>query len=181
MTRAVYLLGGPGVGKSTLMAYLLRDWKKEPYGRLTDRELFGHELVRGQEHGMYLGHLRDFYPGTDALSLSVAPQARLWVEFLMPHKLDWVFGEGTRLGNIGFLSVLAEYTDLHVFHLMLDPAKAALRRETRGGKLLTDKFCKMVTSGAASTAAACREAGIWVSNIDASLPVEELASVTQLM
>lgn len=164
MTRSIYIVGGPGSGKSTLMADLLDGWEVGPYVRFTKREMFGHYLIHPEKGlGAYLGHLRPEYPGTDALSLSVAPQALSWLEDTLPLLgLGWVFGEGARLSHMGFLEELAACTDLTVIHLMVDPEEAARRRQARGGKLLSEKYCKVATSKANNVAAACREAGIKV-------------------
>lgn len=162
MTKSIYIIGGPGAGKSTLMAHLLEGWDVGPYTRW-QREVFGHLLEHPEKGwGAYLGHLRPEYPGTDALSLSVAPQALSWLESLPLLGLDWVFGEGARLSHLGFLEALNGYTDLTVVYLEIDPEEAARRREARGGKLLSDQYCKMATSKARNVVAACRSAGIRV-------------------
>lgn len=163
MTAATYIIGAPGSGKSTRMARLIEPWSVGPYVRLTKRELFGHYLAGpGGSLGVYLGHLRDEYPGTDALSLSVAPQALLWVQALPLLGLDVVYGEGVRLAHIGFLTALNEVTDLTVLHMLVDPEVAAARRLARGGKQLSDHYCRIATSRALNAAQACREAGIKV-------------------
>lgn len=164
MTQSVYIIGAPGSGKSTRMSELLDGWKVGPYVRFTAREMFGHYLSHPVEgYGAYLGHLRPEYPGTDALSLSVAPQANIWLERTLPLLgLDWIFGEGARLGHMGFLTELAECTDLTVIYLTVDPEEAARRRVARGGKLLSEQFCKTQTTKAHNVATACREAGIQV-------------------
>lgn len=165
VTQAVYIIGAPGSGKSTLMAELLQGWEVGPYTKWTKRELFGHYLEHLEEgRGAYLGHLRPEYPGTDALSLSVAPQALLWLDSLPLLGLDWVFGEGVRLGHLGFLTALAACTDLTVIHLQIDPEVVAQRRLERGGKMLSDTWCKNATTRADNCAAACREAGIRVDS-----------------
>jgi hypothetical protein len=162
MTRAIYIIGGPGSGKSTLMAQLLEGWAVGPYTRW-GREVFGHYLEHPEKgRGAYLGHLRPEYPGTDALSLSAAPRVLEWLEALPLLGLDWLFGEGARLTHMGFLAVLAEKTDLTVVHLDVDPEVAAARRVARGGKQMTDRYCKLAFSKANNAAAACREAGIRV-------------------
>ncbi len=163
MTRAIYIVGAPGSGKSTLMRELLRGWDVGPYTKWTTRELFGHYLEHPEKgRGAYIGHLRPEYPGTDALSLSVQPQALLWLEALPLLGLDWVFGEGVRLGYPKFLIALAQYTDLTVIHLKISPEEAARRRLVRGGKQMTDNWCRVATSRANNAAEACREAGIRV-------------------
>jgi len=163
VTQAIYIVGGPGAGKSTLMAHLLEGWAIGPYTKWTSREMFGHLLEHPKKgRGAYLGHLRPEYPGTDALSLSVAPQALLWAEALPLLGLDWVFGEGVRLSHLGFLSALHEVTDLTVIYLNVDPEEAARRRAGRPGKVLSDQFCKSQTTRAANVADACRKAGILV-------------------
>lgn len=165
MTRATYIVGAPGSGKSTLMAQFLLGWEVSPYMRWTSREMFGHYLHHPRHgHGAYLGHLRADYSGTDALSLSVAPQALLWLEALPLLGLDWVWGEGTRLGHIGFLSALAARTDLKVVHLRVSPELAAERRAARSGKKLSEQYCKIATTKADNVAAACRAAGIEVES-----------------
>lgn len=164
MTRSLYIIGAPGSGKSTLMGQLLEGWEVGPYQKWTRREMFGHYLTNPEKgRGAYLGHLRPEYPGTDALSLSVAPQALSWLGSLPLLGLDWVFGEGARLSHMGFLGALAHATDLTVIHLDVDPEEAARRRLARGGKMLSDQYCKVATSKATNVAAACREAGIKVS------------------
>lgn len=155
------------------MGQLLEGWEVGPYERWTSREMFGHYLWHPElGHGAYLGHLRPEYPGTDALSLSVAPQAIIWLESLPLLGLDWVFGEGVRLSHIAFLTALHTATDLTVVHLEVDPAVAQERRRARGGKQLSEHYCKMATSRANNAAAACREAGMKVLPGTTSVPGE---------
>jgi hypothetical protein len=152
------------------MADLLRGWEVGPYEKWTTREMFGHYLSHPVEGaGAYLGHLRPEYPGTDALSLSVAPQALLWLDSLPLLGLDWIFGEGARLSHIGFLSALHEATNLTVIYLQVDPEEAARRRQVRGGKLLSESYCKIATSKARNVVEACRASGIRVEERSSTL------------
>lgn len=163
MTEATYIIGGPASGKSTLMKELLQPWQPGPYVRLTRRELFGHYLHGSDGLGVHLGHLREgAYPGTDALSLSVAPQAMIWLESLPLMGFAQVLGEGMRLSHIGFLRGLHEVADLTVIHLQVDPELARERRAARGGKQLSEQFCKTATTKADNVAQVCRDAGIRV-------------------
>lgn len=182
MTSSIYLIGGPGSGKSTLMDALTRGWVFGPYERLTERELFGHHLVQQPitMHGVYLGHRRPEYPGTDALSLSVAPQALNWLETLDPT-LDWVFGEGARLAHSGFLAGLANRTRLLVVHLRVDPEVSEARRAIRPGKPLTPQYCKTAVTKSANTAAWCREVGITTLELEGTAPVEDLLDAVSIL
>ena len=156
------------------MRHLLQDWDAGPYQRLTSRELFGHPLIsQDLRLGVYLGHLRDEYPGTDALSLSVAPQALIWLETLQDN-VSWVFGEGTRLGHQSFLEALHARTELTIGYLTVSPEEALRRREARAGKLLSEQYCKIATSKAANIAAWCRTAGLRLVELDGTRGVEEL-------
>jgi hypothetical protein len=157
------------------MARLLEPWIPGSYVRLTPRELFGHWLLgEDLDLGVYLGRLRPEYPGTDALSLSVAPHALSWLETLDPG-LDLVLGEGARLSHAGFLQALAAKTDLLVVHLTVSPEESLRRREQRGGKLLTEKYVQAATTKAANTAMGCRVADISLLEMDGSRSVEDLS------
>lgn len=176
MTRSLYLLGGPGAGKSTLMARLVRDWAWGPYQRLIDRELFGHVGVGPDlEVGVYLGHLRPEYPGTDALSLSVAPHALRWLQRGPDPLVDWIFGEGARLAHRSFLGELGARTALVVVHLAVPPEVSAARRASRPGKMLTEQYCAAATTRAANTANWSREVGIPTLELDGTQGIEQLA------
>jgi hypothetical protein len=162
VTRSIYIIGAPGSGKSTAMAQLLEGWAMGPYTRW-QREIYGHYLEHPERgRGAYLGHLRPEFPGTDALSLSAGPRAVEWLDALPLLGLDWVLAEGARLAHMGFLLALNEATDLTVVYLDVDPEVAAQRRIDRGGKQLSEKFCKTMTTKSANIYKGCKEAGITI-------------------
>lgn len=132
MTRAFYFLGAPGVGKSTVMREMLKPWTVGEYVRFTEREMFGHHLYDAPRdlHGAYLGHLRPEFPGTDALSMSVQPEAIKWLQ-QNDGGQDFIFGEGARLGNVAFLTELARRSSLTVVLLTADQADIEARLAAR--------------------------------------------------
>jgi GTPase SAR1 family protein len=175
VTTAIYIIGGPGVGKSTVMAELMSGWEPGEYVRLTEREFFGHYLehpVLGR--GLYLGRLREQYPGTDALSLSVQPQALKWAESISSD-LTMVFGEGSRLANLAFLSALGRQTQLLVVHLTAGEEIARERRSQRpdDGNWKTGQrdtqsevWVRAQTSRAANLAKALRDRARFLNIVD---------------
>jgi hypothetical protein len=119
----LYVIGEPGAGKSTLVAYLTRGlWKREessPFAHL----VYACGVVE-------LGRRRAEFGGTDALSMAVQPQVLSWAEMTLP-KL--VIGEGARLGNLSFMTSMAAIGyDVHLVALE-GSEQAALQRRLRGG------------------------------------------------
>ena len=135
---ALYLLGAPGVGKSTVMAAYLkaRGWEMLRPHRRVHGKLVGHTMVSldGYPSGVYLGKHRPEFPGTDALSMAVAPDAREWAASIPTYaaSLDLIVGEGARLGNVGFLTALADVSRLTVVLLTASEERLTERRTARG-------------------------------------------------
>lgn len=198
MTRSVYLVGGPGTGKSTIMAHLLSAWDVGPYVRLGEREVFGHWLYNAdQGGGVYLGHLRPEYPGTDAFPLSACPHAIRWMENLMPPETAMLYGEGFRLGCKAFLEPLGQLTDMTVVHLLASPEVAAQRQAQRPGSNarqkdarrtpdkenvpITPQHVKASITRAANAAAWAQSAGHQVLTLDTTdISPEDLALAVDL-
>lgn len=149
MTKSVYIIGGAGTGKSTVMAgiidglgvYLedLEELWEESYVRkgsgLTVRvRLRGqrmYDIIEGEEVGIYLGLLRPSFPGTDALDNACVPVAKAWLQDAAELP-DVILGEGMLLGGGTFLELLAARTDLLVMHLTVDEEERVRRISDRG-------------------------------------------------
>lgn len=177
MTQAVYLIGGSGTGKSSLMQYMLDEptWMKGEYERICDlpdhngrKELHGHRL----EHellgsGVYLGHLREgAFPGTDALSQSVMPHALVWMQEAM--KYDHIYGEGDRLGKVKFLQALALISDLTVVWVTCSDEEAAARRASRGGEERKPSRIQSLLTQASNVASECFDMGARLVTLDST-------------
>ena len=163
MKHALYIIGEPGVGKSTLAAALTERYR----GAVL-------ECVQPFKHRHYangvteLGGKRDGFPGTDALSMAVQPKA---IEFLEdPTCTPLLLAEGDRLANDGYFKALlrAGY-DLHIFAL-IGARVAARRRQLRG----SEQDPKWVDSRRTKTLTLMERWGNRVTVADASLPTESL-------
>lgn len=131
MPDLVYLIGPPAAGKSTLMQRLTSGCDRTqapeeagvPHSRL-------HSPKTGDVVAVELGRARGRFPGTDALSMSIAPDARRWIG-TVPH--DLVLGEGDRLAIASFMMAAkdAGYV-VHLVYLHCDPAHLDARCAQRG-------------------------------------------------
>lgn len=123
VTRALYIVGGAGVGKSTFTGQLLAGLGAElgplelvrnlPMKGGAANPLSGHRVTPGD--GLYLGKMREQFPGSDGLSRTCGTTAAVWVtEGNLPA---YIIGEGATLTTARFLTALAANTDLLIVHL----------------------------------------------------------------
>ena len=130
MTKALYLIGGAGVGKTTILQKHTEAFTVSPAIRL-NKQLWAEPLQLGDVSAYRLGKARFSFAGTDALGMAVNPDAIEWVQ---EHPLpDFIYGEGQRLSNFRFLYALHSRTDLHVLHIVNN--NAHLMREERALRL----------------------------------------------
>lgn len=129
----VYLVGPPGVGKSSVMEALTAECD-----RLTALSTpVPHDVLciprdddQNADVALELGKRRESFSGTDALGMSIQPKAVEWIA-TRPHRL--VLGEGARLATVGFLhAARAAGYRLHLVHLQASDFTLAVRRRGRG-------------------------------------------------
>lgn len=162
MRRALYLIGGPGTGKSTTVRHVLKGVRLDEPGPVDGK----FPLLAGQKFrdssGVYLGKRGGKFPGTDRLSMAVAPQAVDWA--LSNRVPDVVIGEGARLGVAKFLAALSSSTDLIVGHLIADEHVVAGRFRKRGSEQ-SDSWVKGRRTAAENTARDLEAAGVKVLTV----------------
>lgn len=118
----LYIIGEPGVGKSTLLAHLTRGLEVER----TDSPI----PFRRYDCGVVeLGVRRPDFPGTDAYPMNAQPAV---VQFLTDVQPKLVIAEGDRLGNHKFFDE-ARLIGYHVQVVaIVGPEVAEMQRRIRG-------------------------------------------------
>lgn len=158
--RSVYIIGGAGTGKSTFMANLLTTLDVamgpcEVFHRRAKTNgvmdpISGHWLGSQAGRGLYIGRMRDSFPGTDGLSRSCSPVAIEWLE--TQQLPAFIIGEGATLATQGFLSVLSARTELMVVHLRAHPEEVRRRLLERGSNQ-PESFVRATATRSANLAA----------------------------
>jgi hypothetical protein len=136
MSKILFVVGEPGVGKSTLLGEAFEAFERAEVDHLTAggpmRELLwdGPRLF-GCELGRRLGKLPEDYPGTDTMSQTAIVGVDDWLR-AGADGLDVIVLEGTRLMNKRFVNAaLAGDHQLMIFYLY-GPQIARDRRDERG-------------------------------------------------
>lgn len=141
MTRSVYVIGGAGTGKSTFMAQLmdefildtraLSDIYESQNAQGSRLVLRGHDCIsKDVQRGVYLGCLRDQFPGTDGLDRASSKAATEWLRGA--ELSGFIIAEGATLTTTPFLLALDDRTDLLLVHLWAEPFVRELRYQERG-------------------------------------------------
>jgi hypothetical protein len=170
MTRSVYIIGGAGTGKSTFTRDLLgrlgcqmgplTDLYSKPNSRGTVITLRGHQLG---ENGIYLGCMREPFPGTDGLDrVSYIPGEEWLVEADLP---EFLIAEGATLAVRRFLYSLDVMTDLLILHLKTDELVKNFRLEERGAGQ-DEKFITATATRSENLANEMRQAGVYTVDVD---------------
>lgn len=127
MPDLTYVIGEPGVGKSTLVQAALEGlwWHR------VDKP-FAHMIYK--EKVVQLGRNKNGFNGTDALSMSVQPKVLDWLK-LEPY--DLVIAEGDRLATGSFFTRVIHETSYDLTIVLLKaPADLVERRRTYRARYL---------------------------------------------
>lgn len=183
MTRSVYVIGPPGVGKSTLMEGLLAGYTrlapvKVPSPPRTTSLVFEPLVVDRAGEGLAadalcLGYRRKQFSGTDALGMSVNPQAVAWANTGAATGWREIWGEGARLANRGFLLALDRHTDLTVVELVAGPMTLDARCFQRGSAQSVS-WRNGAATRARNLSSALMMNGVRVVTIDADRPAADV-------
>lgn len=161
MTQAVYVIGGAGTGKSTFTAALI-ERLGVALGPLEDLHskrnakalvtLRGHRMYEPGDpqqgySGLYLGVMRDEFPGSDGLDRATSPTGEEWLNMdsLGSHLPNMILAEGATLATRRFLYALNQSTDLLVIALECDPVIHDLRLLARGAGQVSSFVLSTVT------------------------------------
>lgn len=159
----LYLIGEPGVGKSTLMAELVKGKRRRVMTKPFAHTVYEDGLVQlGRERS-------NGFSGTDALSMSVSPLA---ITTLQSGAWPRIVGEGDRLAHAKFFDgVLAAGYALEVVLLEAPSFVLKHRRRERGSN--------QDASWLAGRATKVRNVAdkYTTTTLDATLPVADLADL----
>ena len=174
---AVYLVGAPGVGKTTVMDVLLGGADRGAPERVGDGVLRVEPLRRaGDLVGVHLGVTRPEFGGTDGLGMAVAPDAVRWLDDPdAPYARERVWGEGARLGIPAFLRALSARGPTTVVLLTLDAEALAERLAGRNGDQ-DPTWRKGAATRAENAAIAAAAAGAEVWRVDAAGSPDEVVA-----
>lgn len=138
--RLLYVIGEPGVGKTTLVRAVTRvpsEVQTKPYISWTHYT----------DLACQLGYDRQPFGGTDALGMAAQNHVLAW---LNTKPYQYILGEGDRLANLKFLHAVEEIGyEVTLAVLSCAPEQLERRREKRNaqlGKVQDEKWLKTRTT-----------------------------------
>lgn len=166
----IYMIGAPGIGKSTLMRELTKNCDRY---EVPGKPAYDALLKEGKIAGVELGRRRENFSGTDALPMDAHPRALEWIG-QAPFPL--VLAEGQRLGTLAFFRAAHE-SGYNVHVLALDsPPEVSARRRAQRGSSQSESWVKGATTRAAHLLQKALSSGLFdVAILDAENSPQRLA------
>ena len=181
MINSLYLIGGAGVGKTSLLQELNKDYVTQPAIRLHNL-LWGEPLFSENTTGVRLGRPRSSFAGTDALGMAVNPDAVEWLT--LGNLPKFICGEGQRLSNQRFLTTLRDVSNLTVICVVNNNSHVmrAQRAHNLGVREQSSSYVKATVTKSANLCSTLTTAGVRVVKLDSTnMGVSEAAiSVRQI-
>lgn len=138
MSKILFVIGEPGVGKSTLVDVAFGRFERaevdhrEAGGPMRELLWDGPKII-GCELGRRLGKHPEGYPGTDTMSMTAITGVDAWLR-AGADDMDVIVLEGTRLANKRFVdAAISGDHQLWIFYLY-GPETARARRDARGSE-----------------------------------------------
>lgn len=128
----VYLIGVAGVGKSTVVSELSRNW----HLRMELNTPFAHRHY-STPHGnaVILGKNIEPFGGTDTLSWTAINHVQQFLTVCRERHVDLIVGEGDRFANDRFMDTATRIADRTLlYHLHTDDDTTQQRRTERSAK-----------------------------------------------
>lgn len=161
--RSVYVCGGPGAGKSTFTQQLMDraginlGGLQSIHQKMNSKNLVtlrGHEATApwAGKPGIYLGVMRDQFPGTDAMDRASHQPAIEWlglVAYGLAYEPQFLVSEGKNLALKPFLAGLRAVGPTLLVHLTVDPVVADIRFIQRGAGV-ADTYLRSCNSQSAN-------------------------------
>lgn len=158
----VYLIGPPGVGKSTTMNRLTAGCARSHKAKPVSHEALV-DPATADTVAVELGKARPGFPGTDTLPMNVSPTAAAWIAE-RPHQL--VVAEGDRLAHIGFLDAARAAGYEVVLAYLHAPDTTVDARCAQRGSQQNDSWRRGRATKAANLADKAEAAGHTVLRVD---------------
>lgn len=130
--------------------------------------------LRGQRlgtDGLYLGCMRDSFPGTDGLDRASSPTGEEWLLLGAHQEFQFIVSEGSTLATRRFLTALNAETDLLLLCLHAEDFIKDLRFQARGSTQ-AESFVKLSATRATNLAHDMWRLGVKVRDVDTADPAE---------
>lgn len=164
--KLLYIIGAPGVGKTTVVRKLLRkvkgEYQREPYVYFTS---YGNGCIQ-------LGYDRENFGGTDTLGMAVQKHLQEW---LLGCDYTHILAEGDRLANKKFFDwCLESGFTLKIVCLEVSDSVAQKRLDARNAKIGKTQNARWIKTRRSKIDNLKQQFGDHMVVLDGNRPVKEI-------